>query len=109
MELLDTGKLYRIAITRDIVKTDSSIETAELGERYGHSFSLKIELSENDDESLAELYRRQVTESMPASMEEIAKVKLLNPGMKEAAFKMGNRDIVALLESEDGLSHPIKD
>ena len=35
-------------------------------------------------------------------MDSIAKVKLANPGMREASFKLGNRDIIGLLESPDG-------
>jgi hypothetical protein len=34
-------------------------------------------------------------------MEDFAKVKLANPGMREAAFKIGTREINSLMESPD--------
>jgi hypothetical protein len=37
-------------------------------------------------------------------MDKVAKIKLSNPGMQEAAFKIGSRDIVRLLESPYGLT-----
>lgn len=42
-------------------------------------------------------------------MDTIAKIKISNPGMQEAAFKIGNRDIVGLLESPNGIKKDMSD
>lgn len=34
-------------------------------------------------------------------MDDFAKVKLANPGMRESAFKIGTREIISMLESRD--------
>ena len=45
--------LYRIEIFKDSFSEHAQIEDVEMGERYGTSFSLKIDFTENDDEVLA--------------------------------------------------------
>lgn len=75
---------------------------SELGERYSNSFSLKIEFSENDSEANARSLRKDAKEMLPTKIETIAKVKVGNLGLHEAAFKLGTREIVGLLESPLG-------
>lgn len=79
------------------------MEASEIGERYSNAFSLKIEFSENDTTQMASSIRSKLRESLPSSMDSVAKVKLSNPGMQEAAFKIGSRDIIGLLESPNGV------
>jgi len=102
MDLLVPNISYTIMIKREKTAKQSATENSELGERYSDSFSLKLEFSENDVEAISDKIRRQVKENLPGKIESVQKVKIGNPGMREAAFKMGNRDIVGLLENPNG-------
>ena len=42
LDLIVPGQLYEIQITQDLTKSSKVVETSELGEKYNHSFSLKI-------------------------------------------------------------------
>lgn len=58
---------------------------------------------------MASQIRSKLRESLPSSIDTIAKVKLANPGMQEAAFKIGSRDIVGLLESPNGVKQDMSE
>lgn len=51
---LSPEKTYKIEVFKDGFSEHAQIEDVEMGERYGTSFSLKIEFTENDDESVAQ-------------------------------------------------------
>ena len=56
IELLEVAPelLYKIEIFRDSFTEHAQIEEVEMGERYGTSFSLKIDFSEYDGHEIAE-------------------------------------------------------
>ena len=49
VEHLTPETSYKIVLQRDAFGEGDDLEDVEMGERYGLSFSLKIEFSENND------------------------------------------------------------
>lgn len=73
-----------------------------MGERYGLEFSLKIDVSEFDDEHLADNLQKAFREFLPVNLEQVAKEKRSVLGMNEKSFMMGNRNMIHLIEYGDG-------
>jgi len=73
-----------------------------MGERYGTSFSLKIDFSEFDESHIADNLQKQFREFLPVSLDQIAKEKKSHLGMSEKSFVMGNRNMIHLIEYGDG-------
>lgn len=73
-----------------------------MGERYDINFSLKIDLSENDDASIAANQYKIDEDFLPNDIDLIAKSKPSLMGLKEKSFTMGNRNMIHLIEYGDG-------
>ena len=99
VESLETGVLYKVELFKDGYTEHAQIEDVEMGERYGTSFSLKIDITENDDEALANAVQKRKREKLPKSIDAVAKIKRSVQGLKESAFWLGNRSMVKLLAS----------
>ena len=97
LDALEPGVSYKIEIYKDAFSEHAQIEGAEMGERYGTAFSLKIDFTENDDEAIAAARRKRVLQRLPKSIDEVAKVKRSVQGLKESAFWLGNRSMVNLV------------
>ena len=104
IELLEVAPelLYKIEIFRDSFTEHAQIEEVEMGERYGTSFSLKIDFSEYDGHEIAENLNKVFQEHLPSSMDQIAKLKRSVAGIHEKSFMMGNRNMIHLIEYGDG-------
>jgi hypothetical protein len=74
----------------------------EMGERYDISFSLKIDFSEFDDESIAANMQKVYKDFLPHSIDQVAKSKRSMLGLQEKSFTMGNRNMIHLVEYGDG-------
>ena len=96
------NQLYKIELFKDAYTEHSQLEDVEMGERYGVSFSLKIDLSEFDDSHIAANLQKTFREFLPVSMEQVAKEKRSNLGHHEKSFTMGNRNMIHLIEYGDG-------
>ena len=97
LDTVEQGVLYKIELYKDAFTEHAQIEDVEMGERYGTSFSLKIDFTENDDEAIAASWQRQVLQKAPHSIDEVAKTKRAVEGLKESAFWLGNRSMLSLL------------
>ena len=73
-----------------------------MGERYDISFSLKIDFSEFDDDSIADNLNKIYKDHLPESIDQIAKSKRSMLGLQEKSFTMGNRNMIHLIEYGDG-------
>ena len=100
--VLVPNQLYKIAIFKDAFSEHEGIEYVEMGERYGTSFSIKIDFSEFDDKNIADNLQKQFKEFLPVSLDQVAKVKRSHLGMGEKSFMMGNRNMIHLIEYGDG-------
>lgn len=96
------NQLYKIELFKDAYTEHSQLESVEMGERYGVSFSLKIDLSEFDETHIAANQQKNFREFIPVSMEQVAKEKRSNLGHHEKSFTMGNRNMIHLIEYGDG-------
>ena len=67
--VLVPNQLYKIAIFKDAFSEHEGIEYVEMGERYGTSFSIKIDFSEFDDKNIADNLQKQFKEFLPVSLE----------------------------------------
>ena len=97
VDTLEQGVLYKIEVYKDSFSEHAQIEDVEMGERYGTSFSLKIDFTENDEENIAGSLQKRVRQKLPQSIEEVAKIKRSVQGLKESAFWLGNRSMVNLV------------
>ena len=76
-----------------------------MGERYDISFSLKIDFSEFDDETVSNNLRKTHKDFLPHSMEQVAKTKHSPMGLHEKSFMLGNRNLIHLIEYGNGFQN----
>ena len=96
------GQLYKIEIFKDSFGEHAQIEEVEMGERYGTSFSIKIDFSEFDDKAVVDNMNKNLREFLPMSIHQVAKEKRSVQGLHEKSFMMGNRNMIHLIEYGDG-------
>jgi len=102
VEHLAPETLYKIVLQRDAFGEGDDLEDVEMGERYGLSFSLKIEFSENNDPQIAAKLRQNLQEYLPEFFDDLAKIKYSTQTVKEKAFVMGNAQMMNLFTYGDG-------
>jgi hypothetical protein len=61
--------LYKIEVFKDAFSEHAQIEEVEMGERYGTSFSLKVDFSEFDDSAVVDNMQKVFRDFLPVNME----------------------------------------